>query len=79
MMANALRKKVGYVNISPSKVSEGFCEKKLIDSITSKEELILALHLAMRETAQGPDVFELLGIPRRGAQLLWNEFMRDSL
>ncbi|MES2345712.1 MAG: hypothetical protein V4494_07240, partial [Chlamydiota bacterium] len=74
--ANALKKKVLYVNPSSSKVSDGLCVRKLLQKINNSEEF--SVHL-VKEAGQGShseDVFELLGIPRNGAQLLWEEFLR---
>jgi hypothetical protein len=66
--ANALNKKVCYVNPVTSKVCEALCEK-----ITTSERFLNVV-----ETIQSSeeDAFELLGMPRNGAKLLWQEFVR---
>lgn len=72
--ANALKKKVLYVNPSTSAVSRAFCDKQLIHSIASQEAF---LHALSKETLQSSrDVFDLLGMPEDGAQLLFEELMR---
>lgn len=63
--ANALKKKVLYVNLNSTPVSEAFISNKLIQ----KPGNFLNIDLSA-----GEDVFELLGIPRNGAKLLWEEF-----
>lgn len=75
--ANALRKKVLYANTVSTEVSRTFCAKKLIYPVLSREELI-RLIVRDRETpsCHMEDVFELLGIPKQGAKLLWMEWQK---
>lgn len=78
--ANALKKKVLYVNSITSFVSEDFCTKKLIQKINHPEELLNIIHDIPLTKACMPssdkDIFQLLGIPRNGAKLLWEEWLR---
>ena len=76
---NALKKNVLYVNSLSSPVIEGLCAKKLIQKITTPDEflkLVGNIELS-KETMQSSDedVFQLLGIPRNGAKLLWEELL----
>ena len=71
--ANALKKKVLYVNTTSSKVSDAFCAKKLIYKISNSQEFLEEVEKANSVTAE--DVFALLGIPENGAKLLWEEFL----
>jgi hypothetical protein len=75
--ANALRKKVLYINTAFSEVSKSLCEKKLLQRIANREEFLYAVHSLAKENApEGQDVFTLLGIPKQGAKLLWIEFLK---
>ncbi len=78
--ANALNKKVLYVNPSFSKTSDVMCNRKLIYRISSKEEFLKIIQNGMlrredeaADTTQ--DIFKQLGIPKQSAKLLWNEFL----
>ena len=78
--ANALKKKVLYINPMTSPVSEGLCARKLIKKINNDEEflqLVRTIQLAKvtASSSSGEDVFELLGIPRNGAKLMWEELL----
>jgi hypothetical protein len=73
--ANALKKKVLYVNPSPSAVSKAFCERQLIYQITSLDDFIKTIETKDRPSSVGRDVFALLGIPEQGAKLLFEEFL----
>ena len=73
--ANALQKKVLYVNENSSEVSQAFCDKKLIQRISTREKFIEAI--SKKNDNEGQDVFELLGIPKQGAKLLWNELLKE--
>ena len=66
--ANALKKKVLYVNLSSTPVSEAMIAKKLIH---------LPGDFLNIDSAAGEDVFELLGIPRNGAKILWEHFKQS--
>lgn len=72
--SNALGKPVLYVNIYSSEVSEAFCNKKLIHKVSNREEFLDQMRNLQKK--QSKDVFQLLGIPKGGAKLLWDEFVR---
>jgi len=75
--ANALKKKVLYINTTSSEVSTSLCEKKLLQRIATRDEFLYAVHSIAKDSAsEGQDVFELLGIPKQGAKLLWIEFLK---
>ncbi len=81
--ANALRKKVLYVNVASSEVSEAFCEKKLIYKVSNREEFSHLMNAILTEkmnhsSIEGQDVFDLLGIPKQGAKLLWEELIHSG-
>lgn len=78
--ANALKKKVLYINTTSSQVSDRLCAKKLIQKMTSSEEFLdlirnIQLTKGIEPSSSFEDVFELLGIPKNGAKLLWQEFL----
>lgn len=78
--ANALNKKVLYVNPSSSKTSDMLCNKKLIHRVSSKEEFSQIIQDSLTMKNETPDstedIFKLLGIPKQSAKLLWNEFLK---
>jgi hypothetical protein len=81
--ANALGKKVLYVNPVSSGVSKAFTDIKLIYPLCSREEFVKLVNSISKEnkTPSGhldQDVFDLLGIPKQGAKLLWEEWLKQQ-
>ncbi len=79
--ANALKKKVLYINAVSSEVSNRLCAQKLLQKINNTEDFanVIQKTLSTRDSKQpssSKDVFELLGIPRDGAKLLWEELLK---
>jgi hypothetical protein len=79
--ANTLKKKVLLVNPVSTRVSEALCAKNVLQRISSPEGFISLVRniQSAKKTGQsysGEDVFELLGIPKNGAKLLWEELLR---
>jgi hypothetical protein len=72
--ANALKKKVLYPIKQPSKASDLFFEKRLLLHVTSSEEVLYHMKEAKEHPADR-DVFELLDMPKEGAQRLWSAFL----
>ncbi len=70
--ANALKKKVLYINKTSTKLSRGFSDKKLISPILDSKQFLEAIKDSSLEQK---DVFTLLEIPKNGAKLLWDEFV----
>lgn len=68
--AGGLGKKVIHINPNPSTVSEDFYRRGLLIRVESTTEL---LDLTKPEGEPIKDVFDLMGIPRNGAQRLWQE------
>jgi hypothetical protein len=80
--ANALKKKVLYINPLSSQVGDRLCARKLLQKINNSEDFLsvtrtIRLEKGREKSASGEDIFELLGIPRNGAKLLWEEFLRN--
>ncbi len=77
--ANALKKKVFYVNDRSSAIGENLSAKKLIRHISTAEQFLKVVREipSTREinSAADQDIFDLLGMPRDGAQLLWEEWL----
>ena len=75
---SALKKKVLYINPVVSQVSDDLCARKLIQKINSSEEFNLFIHTIKRSelASSDEDAFDLLGIPKNGAKLLWEELLR---
>lgn len=73
--ANALGKKVFLINLSSSVTGEHLGDKKLVTRISSSEEFSKALKEISLNKTTSPNVFYLLGIPKNGAKLLWEEFI----
>ncbi len=81
--SNALGKKVLYVNPVSSEVSKAFAEKKLIYPLFSREEFVKLINSISKENKNpscpsAQDVFDLLGIPKQGAKLLWEEWLKQE-
>lgn len=76
--ANTLRKKVIYMNPAPSKVSKALCNKGIIQKIDNPAEflkIVQSVYASRNDLKAQPDIFQILGIPRNGARLLWEEFI----
>lgn len=77
--ANVLKKKVLYINSKVSQIAEGLCSKNLIQRITTSDEMLQFMSKS-QQIPESPlcaqtDVFQVWGIPREGARLLWEEFV----
>ncbi len=72
--ANAMGKKVLHVNPAISVTSQFFCDKKLIQRVSSERDFQNVLEGCLEIDASNENVFEVLGIPKNGAKLLWDEF-----
>lgn len=78
--ANALRKKVIYVNPVSSQVSEALCSKGILQKVGDAGALSKAMKEALasrKNPRMQPDIFQMFGIPEQGAKLLWEEFLRE--
>lgn len=72
--ANALKKKVFYINPHASCMSDAISAKGLIQKIHNRAEC--ALSLKRLPQANDKNVFELLEIPLDSSKLLWKEFLK---
>lgn len=75
--ANALKKRVLFVSEKGTRASEFLCQKELIERVASTKELLKGIQKA-QEQPQDRDLFELLAIPKMGAERLWNEFLFEK-
>ncbi len=70
--ANALKKKVLYINKVSTKISEIFSDRKLIIPVLDSKQF---LEVIKDPSLAQEDIFSLLEIPKNGAKLLWDEFV----
>lgn len=76
IQANALKKRVLYVNPATTAIRQAICVKNLIQKITTPDEFSSVICYDKHSSPQSfvNDVFAILGIPKNGARLLWEEF-----
>lgn len=77
--ANALGKKVLYINSIASKVSDAFFEKELLYKISDRDDFLKSIESEIKSSSisSRENIFTLLGIPKNGAKRLWEEFKRQ--
>ena len=74
--AKALKKEVVHINPAPSKVSDELAQKRVLQRVADPGALIKIIkNLGTTKNSDKEDIFQLLGIPRNGAQLLWENFI----
>lgn len=77
--AKALGKTVLYVNPKSSQVSQDLCDKGILQRLVQPEDLVQAAESTRNQPGLiEQSIFEMLGIPREGARLLWEVFTDPS-
>lgn len=77
--AKALGKTVLYVNPKSSQVSQDLCDKGILQRVVQPEDLVQAAESTRNQPGLiEQSIFEMLGIPREGARLLWEVFTDPS-
>lgn len=75
--ANALKKRVLYIDLYPSRGADFLSVKKVIQKISTPDQCAHALRTA-KENPPNESIFEILGMPKQGARLLWEELIAED-
>ena len=73
IQANALGKKVLYVNPIISQVSSVLCAQQLLQKINNAAAFKAVVNTIEPSSVTASDIFVQLGMPKNGAQLLWKD------